>query len=160
VSENPDPYPFKQLKSYPAPRNRRPDPQLPKGGLWPFLVTPAVGAVCGFAVSAILNWSATKSQQECANANEICVGAAPVVGFVGGFFLVLALFWAGFALAGLRPLRGYIPFGFVVFVVTTEVFMSARQGGRLHPAAAYAGAMAATFLALPIADVLRRPPRS
>lgn len=166
LSEGPDQVPLKRLESYPgrgggsdrgALGGRQPGSRRSAGGIWPFVISAAAGALAAFAVSAIVDWAAAESDRECANATGLCWGTAPYVGLAGGFCLVLALCWIGFALAGLRPLIGYVLGGILLFVVMTMFFLTEIHGGRLHPGTGYAGLMAAAFLIFPANDRFRSP---
>lgn len=157
MNENSDPFPFKQLESYSYRRPKR--WHRPRGGVWPFAISAATGASSAFAVSAIVDWAATTSEQECANATEMCWGSAPYVGLAGSFFVVSVLCWTGFALAGLKPVLAYVPLAIVVFLLMTILFAGEVHGGRLHPAAGFAGLMAFVFLLFPALDRQSNKPR-
>ncbi len=90
----------------------------------------ALGVMIGLGMSADLDWSATASQHECAQASGVCFGLAPVAGTAVGVAAGVGACWLGLAIARLRPLVVVVPIAIMLLPLTAVAYLDVVPGGR------------------------------
>jgi hypothetical protein len=105
----------------------------------------AAGAFTGWLISIDLDWAASASERECAQATWICFGIAPLVGLAWGLLITVSACCVCMAIAGARPLLATVPTAVVLVVLSTTLFLRFVHGGRLHPAWAFSLTTALTL---------------
>ena len=83
----------------------------------------ATGGLAGLIIAQTLDWSTTASSGVSCLGAAACSGPSSGVGFVFALVLVVAVCWAGIAMAGLWPLRVFVPVGLVVLAVVTGEYL-------------------------------------
>ena len=113
-----------------------------------------LGVAIGWGISADVDWSATASQRECAQASGLCFGLAPVVGVAVGVVAGVVACWLGLAVARLRPLVIAVPVAVLLLPLTAVVYLDVVPGGRLHPSWLFGLVTGAVFALLAVAAVV------
>jgi len=119
------------------------------------VVSAGVGALVAAVVSVGFRFALAERSNSCNESTQICFNTSPFVVIVVGLIIVVIVCAVGFALAGLRPVSGFVLSGVALSTVVSFASTTHVRGQQPHLIQGFAVVMAACFVLLALVGELR-----